>query len=101
MPLLDDISKGLKKGVEEAGKGLKEVGEKASDAVKTFDIQQDIDKLEVEIKSIKVEIGEQVLALMAKGTTMDPSLEELAVKVEGIKAQIEGKKAKIEEIKND
>jgi len=50
MPLLDDISKGLKKGVEEAGKGLKEVGEKASDAVKTFDIQQDIDKLEVEIK---------------------------------------------------
>ncbi|NMC46578.1 MAG: hypothetical protein GYA52_07050 [Chloroflexi bacterium] len=112
MPLLDDISKGvkkgveeagkgIKKGVEEAGKGLKEVGEKASDAVKTFEIQQEIDKLEAEIKSIKVELGDAVLVLMAKGTTLDPTLTELAVKVEGIKAQIEGKKAKIEEIKND
>lgn len=101
MPLMDDISKGIKKGVEEAGKGIKEVGEKATDAVKTFEIQQEIDKLEADIKAIKVEIGDAVLALMAKGTSLDPSLTELAVKIEGIKAQIEGKKAKIEEIKND
>ncbi|MGV8026461.1 MAG: hypothetical protein AB2L18_07895 [Anaerolineaceae bacterium] len=101
MPILDDLSKGLKKGMDEAEKGIKEVSEKASDAVKTFEINQEIDKLETEIKGIKVEIGEKALELMAMGTALDPAIEELVKKIEGIKAQIEGKKAKIQEIKND
>lgn len=101
MPILDDLSKGLKKGIDEAGKGLKEVGEKAGDAVKTFEINQEIDKLEVEIKGIKVQIGDLAVELMAKGTALDPAIEELVKNIKGIEAQIEGKKAKIEEIKND
>ena len=101
MPILDDLSKGLKKGLDGAEKGIKEVSEKASDAVKTFEINQEIDKLEAEIKGIKVEIGEKALELMAQGTALDPTIEELAKKVAGIKAQIEGKKAKIQELKND
>ena len=55
--ILDDISKGLKKGMQEAEKGIKQVGEKASDAVKTFEVQQEIDKLENEIRNIKIKIG--------------------------------------------
>ncbi len=100
MPILDDLSKGLKKGIDEAEKGIKEVSEKASDAVKTFEINQEIDKLEAEIKGIKVEIGEKALELMAKGTALDPAIEELAKKIAGVKAQIDGKKAKIQELKN-
>ncbi len=100
MPILDDLSKGLKKGIDEAEKGIKEVSEKASDAVKTFEINQEIDKLEAEIKGIKVEIGEKALELMAKGAALDPAIEELAKKIAGVKAQIDGKKAKIQELKN-
>ena len=101
MPILDDLSKGLKKGIDEAGKGLKEVSEKAGDAVKTFEINQEIDKLEVEIKGIKVQIGDLAVELMAKGAALDPAIEELVKNIKGIEAQIDGKKAKIEEIKND
>ncbi len=101
MPILDDLSKGLKKGIDEAGKGLKEVSEKAGDAVKTFEINQEIDKLEEEIKGIKVQIGDLAVELMAKGATLDPAIEELVKNIKGIEAQIDGKKAKIEEIKND
>lgn len=101
MPILDDLSKGLKKGIEEAGKGLKEVSEKAGDAIKTFEINQEIDKLEVEIKGIKVQIGDLAVELMAKGAALDPAIEELVKNIKGIEAQIDGKKAKIEEIKND
>ena len=101
VPILDDLSKGLKKGIDEAGKGLKEVSEKAGDAVKTFEINQEIDKLEVEIKGIKVQIGDLAVELMAKGAALDPAIEELVKNIKGIEAQIDGKKAKIEEIKND
>ncbi len=101
MPLMDDISKGIKKGVEEAGKGLKEVGEKASDVVETYEIQQAIDQLESEISAIKLTIGDKAVALVAKGNTLDPEIEELVIKIEGIKAKIRGKQARIEEIKND
>ncbi len=101
MPILDDLSKGLKKGIDEAGKGLKEVSEKAGDAVKTFEINQEIDKLEAEIKGIKVQIGDLAVELMAKGASLDPAIEELVKNIKGIEAQIDGKKAKIEEIKND
>jgi len=101
VPILDDLSKGLKKGIDEAGKGLKEVSEKAGDAVKTFEINQEIDKLEAEIKGVKVQIGDLAVELMAKGATLDPAIEELVKNIKGIEAQIDGKKAKIEEIKND
>lgn len=101
MPILDDLSKGLKKGMDEAEKGIKEVSEKASDTVKTYGISQEIEKLEAEIKGIKIEIGEKALELMAKGTALDPAIEELAKKIAGINAQIDGKKAKIQELKND
>ncbi|HAF61288.1 MAG TPA: hypothetical protein DCK95_03065 [Anaerolineaceae bacterium] len=101
MPLMDDISKGLKKGVEGAEKGLKQVGEKASDTVKTYEIQQEIDKLESDIEILKMEIGDKAVELIAKGNTLDPEIDELVIKIEGIKAKIVGKQVKIEEIKND
>ena len=101
MPILDDISKGLKKGMQEAEKGIKQVGEKASDAVKTFEVQQEIDKLENEIRTIKIKIGEKAVDLMSSGVSLDPTIEELVGEIEGVKAKIEGKKALIEEIKND
>ncbi len=87
--------------MEGAEKGLKEVSEKASDTVKTFEINQEIGKLENEIKEIEVEIGKKALELMSKGVALDPSLEELVKKIAGIQAQIDGKKARVQEIKND
>ena len=112
MPILDDLSKGFKKGLEEAEKGLKSVGEKAekgfkdvsekaSDTVKTFEIQQEIGKLEDEIKEIKLALGEKAVELVAKGETLNPVLDELVTKIAGIQTKIEGKKALIEQIKND
>lgn len=123
MPILDDISKGLKKGVKEAGKGIKkgvegagkgikkgvegagkgikQVSEKAGDAVKTFEIQQEISKLEGEIKKIKVEIGEKAFTLASEGKIKNPAIDKLVAKIDGINTQIEEKKAKIEEIKSD
>ncbi len=112
MPILDDLSKGLKKGLEEAEKGLKSVGEKAekgfkdvsekaSDTVKTFEIQQEIGKLEDEIKEIKLALGEKAVELVAKGETLNPALDELVTKIAVIQTKIEGKKALIEQIKND
>lgn len=112
MPILDNLSKGLKKGLEEAEKGLKSVGEKAekgfkdvsekaSDTVKTFEIQQEIGKLEDEIKEIKLALGEKAVELVAKGETLNPALDELVTKITGIQTKIEGKKALIEQIKND
>ena len=112
MPILDDLSKGLKKGLEEAEKGLKSVGEKAekgfkdvsekaSDTVKTFEIQQEIGKLEDEIKEIKLALGEKAVELVAKGETLNHDLDELVTKITGIQTKIEDKKALIEQIKND
>ncbi len=123
MPILDDLSKGLKKGMDDAEKGLKgamdsagkgfkevvdsaekgikEVGDKASDAMKTFEIQQEIDKLEADVKAIKVEIGDKALELFAKGNALDPVMEELVKKAEGVKAKIAGKKTMIEDLKKD
>jgi ElaB/YqjD/DUF883 family membrane-anchored ribosome-binding protein len=123
MPILDDLSKGIKKGMDEAEKSLKDVGEKAekgfkdvsekaekgfkeitekaSDAVKTFEIQQEIDKLEAEMKGVKLEIGDKALELFTKGTALDPALDDLAKKAMGVKAKIDGKKKMIEDLKND
>lgn len=121
MPILDDLSKGLKKGMDDAEKGLKgavdsagkglkdvvdgaekgfkEVSDKAGDAVKTFEIQQEIDKLEDEVKGIKGQIGDKALELFAKGMAFDPAIEELLKKAEGVKAKIAGKKTMIEDLK--
>jgi len=101
MPILDDLSKGIKKGFEEAEKGLKQVGEKASDTVKTLEIQQEINKLEGEIKEIKLAIGEKAVELVRQGSTLNPALNELVSKIAGIQTEIEVKKALIEQIKND
>lgn len=49
MPILDDILKGLKKGAE-----------KASDAIKTLEINQKISRLESSIADKKLKIGELV-----------------------------------------
>ncbi len=51
MPILDDISKGLKKGAE-----------KASDAIKTLEINQEVSKLESSISDKKLKIGELCMA---------------------------------------
>ena len=80
-------------------KGLK--SEKASDTVKTFEIQQEIGKLEDEIKEIQLALGEKAVELVAKGETLNPALDELVTKIAGIQTKIEGKKALIEQIKND
>ena len=123
MPILDDLSKGIKKGMDDAEKGLKDVSEKAekgfrdvsekaekgfkdvaekaSDTMKTFEIQQEIDKLEAEIKGVKLEIGDKALELFAKGTALDPALDELAKKAMGVKAKIDGKKKMIDDLKKD
>lgn len=101
MPILDDLSKGIKKGLEEAEKGLKQVGEKASDTVKSFEILQEISKLEGEIKDIHVAIGEKAVELVDQGESLNPVLDELVSKISGIQTKIEGKKALIEQIKND
>ena len=101
MPILDDLSKGIKKGLEEAEKGLKQVGEKASDTVKTLEIQQEIEKLKDEIREIKLALGEKAVELVAQGETLNPALDELVTKISGIQTKIEGKKALIEQIKND
>ena len=101
MPILDDLSKGIKKGLEEAEKGLKQVGEKASDTVKTLEIRHEIGKLEDEIKEIKLAIGEKAVELVGQGESLNPALGELVAKIADIQTQIEGKKALIEQIKND
>lgn len=49
MPILDDILKGLKKGAE-----------KASDAIKTLEINRKISRLESSIADKKLKIGELV-----------------------------------------
>ena len=43
-----------------------------------------IDKLEAEIKGIKIEIGDKALELFAKGTALDPAIDELVKKIEGV-----------------
>ena len=101
MPILDDLSKGFKKGLEEAEKGLKQVGEKASDTVKTLEIQQEIGKLESEIKEIKLALGDKAVELVAQGESLNPALDELVAQIAGIQTKIEDKKALIEQIKND
>lgn len=101
MPILDDLSKGIKKGLQEAEKGLKQVGDKASDTVKTMEIKQEISKLESEITDLKLAIGEKAVELIGEGASLNPELDELVSKIAGIQTKIEGKKARIEEIQND
>ena len=101
MPILDDLSKGIKKGLEEAEKGLKQVGKKASDTVKSFEIQQEINKLKNEIKDNQAAIGEKAVELVGQGVTLNPALDELVSKIAEIQTKIEEKKALIEQIKND
>lgn len=68
---------------------------------KTFETQQEIDKLEAEIRGIKIEIGEKALELFANGTALDPAIDKLVKKIEAVKDKIEGKQAKIAELKKD
>ena len=90
MPILDDISKGLKKGAEKAG-----------DALKTLEINQEIGKLESSISAKKVQIGDLVFGLHAAKKLNIPELETVCTEIEALKAQIEEKKKLIEKINND
>lgn len=90
MPILDDISKGLKKGAE-----------KASDAIKTLEINQEISKLESTISDKKLKIGELVYGQFTDKKLNNPELEALCTDIDSLKAQIADKKQLIEKIQND
>jgi hypothetical protein len=90
MPILDDISKGLKKGAEKAG-----------DALKTLEINQEIGKLESSISGKKLQIGDLVFGLHASNKLNLPELKAVCVEIDALKAQIEEKKKLIEQINND
>jgi hypothetical protein len=90
MPILDDISKGIKKGAE-----------KASDALKTLEINQEIGKLESSISAKKVQIGDLAFGLHAAKKLNIPELETACIEIEALKSQIEEKKKLIEQINND
>ncbi len=90
MPILDDISKGLKKGAE-----------KASDALRTLEINQEIGKLESSISAKKVQIGDLVFGLHAAKKLTIPELETACIEIEDFKSQIEEKKKLIVQINND
>ena len=90
MPILDDISKGLKKGAEKAG-----------DALKTLEINQEIGKLESSISGKKVRIGDLVFGLHGAKKLNIPELETVCVEIDALNAQIEEKKKLIEQINND
>lgn len=90
MPILDDISKGLKKGAEKAG-----------DALKTLEINQEIGKLESSISGKKLKIGELVFGLHAAKKVDNPELEALCADIDALKTEIEEKKKLIEQINND
>lgn len=87
MPILDDISKGLKKGAE-----------KASDAIKTLEINQEISKLESAISGKKQTIGELVYGQYNDKKLNNPELEALCADIDALKAQIAEKKQLIEQI---
>ena len=90
MPILDDISKGLKKGAE-----------KASDAIKTLEINQEISKLESSISDKKQKIGDLIYAQYSAKTLKNPEMEALCAEIDALKAQIEEKKQLINQIQND
>jgi len=90
MPILDDISKGLKKGAEKAG-----------DAFKTLEINQEISKLESSISGKKVQIGDLVFGLHSAKNLNIPELEAVCVEIDALKTQIEEKKKLIVQINND
>jgi hypothetical protein len=90
MPIFDDISKGLKKGAEKAG-----------DALKTLEINQEIGKLESSISAKKVQIGDLVFGLYAAKKLAIPELETACIEIDTLKTQIEEKKKLIVQINND
>ena len=90
MPILDDISKGLKKGAEKAG-----------DALKTLEINQEISRLEGSITAKEVQLGELVFGLHSAKKLNIPELEAVCVEIDTFKTQIEEKKKLIEQINND
>jgi len=98
---VDSAGKGIKKGIKTAEKGIKDVGEKASDTVKTFEINQDIDKKEEEIKALNFKIGEKAVSLAKKGAKLDPDLMKLVTRVLDAQDKIKLMKAKIRALKKD
>ena len=90
MPILDDISKCLKKGAEKAG-----------DAIKTLEINQEISKLESSISDKKLKIGELVYGQFTDKKLNNPELETLCFDIDSLKAQIAEKKKLLEKIQND
>jgi hypothetical protein len=90
MPIFDDISKGLKKGAEKAG-----------DALKILEINQEIGKLESSISAKKVQIGDLVFGLHAAKKLGIPDLETICIEIDAFKDQIEERKKLIEQINND
>jgi len=80
MPILDDISKGLKKGAE-----------KASDAIKILEIQQAINKIEGTIKDKKLAVGNIVFGLHKDKKLNIPELETICGEIDSLVTQMEEK----------
>ena len=93
--------KGIKKGIKGAEKGFKDIGEKASDSVKTFELNKEINKQEEKLQTQKFKIGEKALSLAAKGTKFDAELMKSIKSAEDIQAKIKNIKATIKKLKND
>ena len=101
MPKLKKISNDFKKSVGKAEKGFKDISEKASDSVKTFELNKEINKQEEKLQKQKFKIGEKALSLAAKGTKFDTELMKTIKNAEDIQAKIKNIKATIKKLKND
>lgn len=108
MPILDDISKGLKKGakkakpiLEDISKGVKKGADKAGDAIKTLEIKQEIANMEGKIRDVKMKMGDLLVGLPKEKRPAVEGLKTLFTEVDKLKAKIAEKKKQIEQLKSD
>lgn len=101
MPILDDLGKGLGKGLDSLKKAGAQAAETVKDTAKTLEIKNEIGKLEGKIKDITFKAGEAALALVAEGKVKDAGLAGFSTEIEEIKVQITEKMKEIESIKNN
>ena len=101
MPILDDLGKGLGKGLDSLKKAGAQAAETVKDTAKTLEIKNEIGKLEGKIKDITFKAGEAALALVAEGKVKDAGLVGFSTEIEEIKTQITEKMKEIESIKNN